>query len=283
VTLLTNAMRASGDMGPVLRVAAEQARAEVKLRRQRSQKMMTYLVVIYVSFFVFLVIVGAVNQVLIPSLPDAVPAPTSGSTSRLPGGAGAFSQLGSVDKAAYSLVFFHGAMIQAGFAGFIAGQLGEGSLRDGAKHAAAMLTIAYVFLILLTSPVASISATGVTADENNVYGIQEVSLSDGGYIAIYDEDGVEGELLGRTEYLSPGTHTKIVIPVNQELEDGQPIRIVAHQETNDNEQFDYVGPDAGGEEAVDEPYKSIGDSDQPGIEVEVQRIDLQGQSATSAG
>ncbi|WP_336326170.1 type II secretion system F family protein [Halovenus sp. HT40] len=283
VTLLTNAMRASGDMGPVLRVAAEQARAEVKLRRQRRQQMMTYLVVIYVSFFVFLLIVGAINQVLIPSLPDVVPAPSSDSVGRLPSGSTGFDQLGSVDKAAYSLVFFHGAMIQAALAGFIAGQLGEGSLRDGAKHAAIMVTIAYVFMILLTGPVASISATGVTADQNNVYGIEEVSLSEGGYIAIYDEEGVDGELLGRTDYLEPGTHSELVIPVNQELGDGQTVRIVAHQETTDNEQFDYVGPSAAGEQPVDQPYKSIGDSDHPGVEVQITRIDLQEESESSTG
>jgi flagellar protein FlaJ len=123
----------------------------------------------------------------------------------------------------------------------------------------------------------------VTADKNNVYGIQKVSLSDGGYIAIYDEDGVEGELLGRTEYLPPGTHSGLVIPVNQEIKDEQLVRIVAHQETNGNEQFEYAGPYSSGEQAVDKPYKSIGDSDQPGIEVQIQRIDLQGENGSSAG
>ncbi len=274
VVLLTNAMRASGDMGPVLRVASEQARSEVKLRRQRKQQMMTYLVVIYVSFFVFLVIVAAINQVLIPSLPDTVPTPAGGGSTRLPSGSSQFDQLGSVNKAAYSLVFFHGAMIQAAFAGFIAGQLGEGSLRDGAKHAAIMVTIAYILLLVLSAPVASITAQGVTADKNTVYGVQEVSLSEGGYIAVYDEEGVEGELLGKTGYLEPGTHTELVIPLNQEVADEQPIRIVAHQETNGNERFDYKGPPAAGESAVDVPYESVGSSDQPGIEVEVTRIDL---------
>lgn len=280
VVLLTNAMRASGDMGPVLRVAGEQARAEVKLRRQRKQQMMTYLVVIYVSFFVFLVIVAAINQVLIPSLPDTVPAPTGGSTSRLSSGSSQFDQLGSVNKAAYSLVFFHGAMIQACFAGFIAGQLGEGSLRDGAKHAAIMVTIAYVLLLVLSGPVASITAQGVTADKNNVYGVQEVSLSEGGYIAVYTEKGVDGELLGRTGYLEPGKHTELVIPLNQAVADDQPIRIVAHQDTNGNERFDYKGPPGSGESAVDAPYESVGSSDQPGIGVQITRIDL-AQNGTS--
>lgn len=270
VTLLTNAMRASGDMGPVLRVAAEQARAEVKLRRKRQQQMMTYLVVIYVSFFVFLVIVVAVNEVLIPSLPETVPTPDSDDVSRLPGGADQFSQLGEVNKAAYSLIFFHGAMIQAACAGFIAGQLGEGSLRDGAKHAAIMVTIAYIAFILLTSPVASITVTDTTYDGEVVHGVEEVSLSDGGFIAIYDDEGVDGELLGSTGYLTPGTHSDLQIPLQYgNIEEDTTIRIVAHRDTNDNEQFDFRPPHRPGENQVDRPYEALGEGDQPGVEVEL--------------
>jgi len=264
VTLLANAMRASGDLGPVLRVAAEQARAEVKLKRQRSQKMMTYLVVIYVSFFVFLVIVMAVNEVLVPSLPEAVPTPDEGAAARIPGGASAFSQLGNVNKAAYSLVFFHAAMIQALFAGFIAGQLGEGSVRDGAKHATIMVTIAYVVFLLLSSPVASIAIADTDTDGRS-FEVQEVSLSDGGFIAIYDADGVEGELLGHSGYLAPGTHRNVVIPLQEDsVTRDQSIRIVAHRDGNGNEQFDFRP----GVSRTDRPYPSLGQADQPGVEVE---------------
>ena len=269
VTLLTNAMRASGDMGPVLRVAAEQARAEVKLRRQRRQQMMTYLVVIYVSFLVFLIIVAAVNEVLVPSLPDAVPGPSGDEVSRLPGGANQFEQLGSVDKAAYTLVFFHGAMIQAACAGFIAGQLGEGSLRDGAKHAAIMVSVAYVIFILLSAPVASVSVTGPTTDGDQVYGIEEVSLSEGGFVAVYGPNGVEGELLGTSEYLAPGTHSDITIQLDGEINADAPIRVVPHQDTNGNGEFDFRLPYRPGSEATDQPYGSVSQGGQPGVEVEV--------------
>lgn len=277
VTLLTNAMRASGDLGPVLRIAGEQARAEVKLRRKRQQKMMTYLVVIYVAFLVFLVIVVAVNEVLVPSLPDTVPTPTGDEVSRLPGGADQFEQLGEVNKAAYSLIFFHGAMIQAACAGFIAGQLGEGSLRDGAKHAAIMVTVAYVIFLLLSSPVASIAVTEMTTDGDVVYGVEEVSLSDGGYVAVYDDDGLDGELLGHTTYLASGTHSDVVIPLQHgEITEDQTIRIVAHRDTNDNEEFDFRPPYDPDVSQVDRPYESISDDGQPGIEVEVTVLDDEG-------
>lgn len=138
VTLLTNSMRASNEIGPVLRIAAEQARSDQQLKRQRRQETLTYLVVIYISFLVFLVVIGAIDTVLVPNLP------TGGAA----GAAGPFGGIGEIDKEAYQLIFFHAAIVQAGFSGLVGGQIAGGSLKDGGKHASVMLLIAYaVFLI----------------------------------------------------------------------------------------------------------------------------------------
>ncbi len=284
VTLLTNAMRASGNMGPVLRIAAEQARAEVALKRRRQQTMFTYLIVIYISFFVFLVIILAVTQVLVPSLPDVVPSPTGEGAQAI--GPGALSQFGDVDQAAYTLIFFHGAMIQGLCAGFIAGQLGEGSLRDGAKHATIMLGIAYVAFLLLTAPIASLTVETnqiqtdggtqtyeVTTDGDVLMGIQEVSLSDGGFIAVYDEEGINGELLGHTEYIPPGSHSDVVVPLFEEIENDTTLRLVVHRDTNNNQLFDFQQPHEPGENQVDRPYDSPSQDGQPGITVQVLHLD----------
>ncbi|OYR56334.1 type II secretion system F family protein, partial [Halorubrum halodurans] len=59
VVLVTNAMYASGDVAPVLRIAADEARATWTLRRERRQVMLTYLIVIYISFLVFLGVIAA--------------------------------------------------------------------------------------------------------------------------------------------------------------------------------------------------------------------------------
>jgi flagellar protein FlaJ len=143
VTLLTNAMRASNDIGPVLRIAAEQARADLRLRRQRRQEMFTYLVVIYVSFLVFVVVIGAIDTVLIPNLPEA-PA-TEGYS------AAGFLQIGTTNTEGYRLVFFHAALIQATLSGLVGGQMGEGSVKDGVKHATIMLGVTYGVFVLLQS------------------------------------------------------------------------------------------------------------------------------------
>ena len=273
VTLLTNAMRASGDMGPVLRIASEQARSEVKLREQRRRQMFTYLVVIYVSFAVFLVIIAAVNEVLVPALPETVPTPSGDDVARLGASPDAFSRFGDVNQAAYTLVFFHAALLQAVFAGFIAGQLGEGSLRDGAKHAAIMLGVAYLAVVLLSNPVASVSAEFAVTDGDRISNVESVELSEGGFVAVYDDsdgEGIDGQLLGHTGYLPPGTHENVVIPLqNAELTADTDVRIVVHHDTDGDERFGFTQSGPG---QVDRPYEPLSDGAAPGVTVTVQYL-----------
>jgi flagellar protein FlaJ len=243
VTLLTNAMGASGNLGPVLRIAAKQAQAEQELQRRRRQQMLTYLVVIYISFVVFLVIIVAVDEVLVPSLPTDVPTPNNPGQVGID--VGAFTRFARVDKAAYTLVFFHTALIQAICSGFVAGQLGEGTLKDGTKHAAIMLGVAYVAFLLLSAPVASVTFTDQTAYDDEVF-VEDASVSDGGFVVI-KAGGVNGTVVGHSDYLAPGAHSRIRI----ELDGRQrgELYAVTYLDTNDNEEFDYTGNGT-----VDRPY-----------------------------
>ena len=279
VTLLTNAMHASGNVGPVIRIAAEQHRAELSLRRQRRQQMLTYLVVIYIGFLVFLVIIIAISEMLVPNIPET--SPVEGGTSSAVGGGGLFSEFGGANQAAYTLTIFHAALIQAICAGFIAGQLGEGSLRDGAKHAAIMLAIGYILFIFLTSPIASVEPGGIQGEDAEVVidddavlqSLEEVSLSEGGFVAVYaDEsntDGINGTLLGHTGYLAPGTHTELSISLDEGSLDGTEngdvvdLRLVPHLDTNNNEEFDFQQPYTGGQ--VDDPYETPSEGGSPGV------------------
>ncbi len=266
VTLLTHAQRASGELGDVLRIAATQARADLRMRRQRRQTMLTYLIVIYVAFLVFLVIIFAVNEVLIPSLPESVPDP-GGEVNRLGVNVEAFSRLGGVDKAAYAMVFFHTAMIQAVCSGFIGGQLGEGSLRDGAKHAAILLTIAYLVFVLLSSPVASIGASNAVST-GEVINVPSASASAGGFVVAY-EDGVNSTRLGQSGYLPPGTHQDISVGLDEPIRDNRTITLVVHQDTNGDEQLDFEQPWIPGRSQQDPPYTPIADKGTPGVDVDI--------------
>jgi flagellar protein FlaJ len=236
VTLLTNALRASGNVAPVLRIASEQAESELQLRRRRRQQMLTYLVVIYISFLVFLVIIVAVQEVLVPSLPTDVPVPSADETRRLGVNAGQFARFAEVDKAAYTLVFFHTALVQAVLSGFIGGQLGEGSLKDGAKHATVMLTVAYIAFLLLTSPVATVTFTEQTMSGDTVV-VDSVSLSNGGYVVVHQQTS-DGQVVGHSAYLEPGTHQDVRVRLDSTYAEEMTLFAVTYLDSNGNGEFD---------------------------------------------
>ncbi len=149
VTLTTNAMRATNDIGPVLRIAADEAKSTQRLERDRRNELLTYMVVVYIAFFVFLVIVVSLDTVFIPSIPtgeEFAGGAASGATGI--GLGGTLQNLTQATKDAYGLLFFHAAIIQGFFSGFVAGQMGEGSVKAGAKHATLMLAIAYVVFLV---------------------------------------------------------------------------------------------------------------------------------------
>ncbi len=145
VSLVANAMHASGDIGRVLRIAADDAQESRRLQRQREDEMLTYLIIIYLSFLIFLVIIGVLSAILVPALQNLA----SGNASGSPVGIGGLGNIGAVNIHAYTVVFFHTALVQAVFSGFVAGKMGEGKVRDGAKHATVMLAIAYITFLVI--------------------------------------------------------------------------------------------------------------------------------------
>jgi flagellar protein FlaJ len=153
VTLSTNAMETSDDIAPVLEIAADEARSTHVLNRQRKQTMLTYLVVIYVAFFVFLGIMAALMVSFIPAIEDVIAQmaeSTSGSGGGAPGaGLGIAGSGGEVNISGYETIFFHVTLVQATCSGLVAGQLGQGSIKDGVKHSTAMLIITYILFTFI--------------------------------------------------------------------------------------------------------------------------------------
>ncbi|WP_435100436.1 type II secretion system F family protein [Halorubrum sp. N11] len=155
VALITNAMRASGDIGPVLRIAADEARATWSLRRERRQVMVTYLIVIYISFLVFLGIIASLSVSFIPAIEEAAISGSGAAAGAgdLPGATGGPSGitdgLGDIDATAYEQLFFHAAAIQAVCSGLVAGQLGEGSVHDGVKHVVVLLSLTLAAFLVI--------------------------------------------------------------------------------------------------------------------------------------
>ncbi len=154
IALTTNAMEASGDIGPVLRIAAAEARATRRLQRERKQVMFSYLIVIYISFLVFLGIVAALSVSFVPVIESAGIGTSAGAGSASVSGTasgGSVSGIGDVNAGMYETILFHATGVQAMCSGLIAGQLGEGTLRDGSKHAVVLLILSYAGFLAMGS------------------------------------------------------------------------------------------------------------------------------------
>jgi len=152
VTLSTNAMETSDDIAPVLEIAADEARSAQLLNRQRQQVMLTYLVVIYVAFLVFLGIMAALMVSFIPAIEDVMAQTaesTSGAGPTPGGGIGLVGSGEGINIAGYETIFFHATLVQAICSGLVAGQLGQGSTKDGVKHATVMLLVTYIVFTFL--------------------------------------------------------------------------------------------------------------------------------------
>ena len=146
VTLLTEAMNASGNLATVLRIAARQAAADRRLERERKQAMVEYTIVVYVSYLVFLFIIAVLAAYLLPNLP------TEGADTAMDTGSSAVDGLGGFsgsDRATYDTLFYHATLVQGLLSGLIAGQLSTGDIRGGAKHAAVMVGLSILLFALV--------------------------------------------------------------------------------------------------------------------------------------
>lgn len=82
--------------------------------------------------------------------------------------------------------------------------------------------------------------------------VDEVTLEEGGFVVIHNE---AGDAIGASEYLSAGTSDDVEVTLDETLEEDATLTAMAHQDTNDDEVYDFITSD--GEE--DGPY-TINDS-----------------------
>ncbi|AGK61453.1 hypothetical protein Asulf_01470 [Archaeoglobus sulfaticallidus PM70-1] len=138
VTLLNESLKSTGKVTEVLMISAKDASNAELLRRERLSSMLMYVIIIYISFFVFIGIVYIVSSTFLSTLAES--AQVSSGTS--------FMTVGlNVDF--YKNIFMHAAIFQGLFAGIVAGVMGEGSMSSGIKHSLIMLTVAYVLFNIL--------------------------------------------------------------------------------------------------------------------------------------
>jgi len=136
VDLIAHASSAGGDVSEVLRAAAHDAYEFFNLKSERQSGMMIYMVIVVMSFFVFLFVIGVLSSTFLTTMAEAGEAVAASGSSQ------AF--IGTVDLFLYNRIFCHSGLIQGFFSGLAAGVMGEGRVLAGLKYAAIMVLIAWV-------------------------------------------------------------------------------------------------------------------------------------------
>jgi flagellar protein FlaJ len=132
----------TGDIGVVLNIAARDATISETLKRERQAEMFIYTAIVYLVFIVFIFVVAVIDAQFLSAL--------AGVDTLAPGSMPGGIAFGNTPIATFERLLFHACLIQALFSGLIAGEMGEGSLRAGVKHAAMMVLITFaIFTVFL--------------------------------------------------------------------------------------------------------------------------------------
>jgi flagellar protein FlaJ len=145
VFTLLEASRMGGQLGEILEGIATDVEETKALEKRRNSETRPYLMVCYISYFVFLAVIMIMSYVFLPMMKQASEA-TSGAT--LPGGMGQFA-VSDADLAKYNMLFFHALVIQGFFAGIVTGKMAEGKVVAGLKHSVFFIIVAVIAYTLL--------------------------------------------------------------------------------------------------------------------------------------
>ena len=135
VDLIAKASKAGGDVSEVLRAAAKDTYEVVNLQQERSNNMLIYVVIVLVSFAVFLFVIAILVSSFLTTMATAGAAAAA---------SGAQGFMGQIDIFVYKRLFSHAAMLQGFFSGLVAGVMGEARFISGLKYSVIMLLVAWV-------------------------------------------------------------------------------------------------------------------------------------------
>ena len=139
VDLVAKASLAGGNVSEVLKAAANDSYEFINLADERRNNMMIYVVIVLVSFLVFMGVIAIMTSTFLETMANA------GSAVQGSGSSGqSLSFGGNLDMDLYRRIFTHASLIQGFFSGLVAGQMGEGRAVAGLKYSIIMMAIAWV-------------------------------------------------------------------------------------------------------------------------------------------
>jgi len=138
VSLIIEASRSGGNVADVLDAASKDARELKFMDSERRAGMLSYVAVVYVSMFVFLLIIVVLCKSFIPAMldPDSQGLSTS-----------------NITQAEITFAFFLAAVIQSAGMGIVTGVFEEGNISAGVKHMFIMVLITWIIFKFIVTGV----------------------------------------------------------------------------------------------------------------------------------
>lgn len=148
VSIVTRANEAGGNVADVLTMVAHDTRESQLAQQSRQISMLTYVTVIYISFFVFLVTIYIMAAIFLPQMVTAGCGVSSSGLSSA-GGVNLAFQFVPV----LFLAFMVAVIVHAVGDGIMAGVLFNGRLAEGLQHATIMLAIGWLIMRFVVPPI----------------------------------------------------------------------------------------------------------------------------------
>jgi hypothetical protein len=106
-----------------------------------------------------------------------------------------------------------------------------------------------------TAPAEAATVQFTNQDSNgSAVTVRSVTLPDGGFVVVHNGGVVEGEavesIVGRSDYLSAGTHRNVTVALSEPIEQSQRLVAVLYRDSNDNKEYDFVASNR----TADGPY-----------------------------
>jgi archaeal flagellar protein FlaJ len=149
VSIVTRANEAGGNVADVLSMVARNAREDQLSFEARRITMLTYVTVIYISFFVFLFTVLILAADFLPAMVSAGQSVASSSVSSA-GGSAVSLQFQFVPQ--LFLAFMVAVMAHAVGDGIMAGVLHNARISDGLRHATILLAVGWLMMRYIVPP-----------------------------------------------------------------------------------------------------------------------------------
>jgi len=142
--LIIEGYRSGGEVGNVLKIAADDVTETIELERKRSAEISSYVAICYITFLVFLLVLLVLYKECISTMIEAAEKIAETGTGR--GG----SLIHRVDAEKLKMILFHCAIVEGVCSGFVAGKLSKGKLIAGLEHIVILSFLAFAAFAALT-------------------------------------------------------------------------------------------------------------------------------------